>query len=176
MVLGESHYTNNPALVGKCEPDMSKEVVELWALQNPHRFFTGITQVLSGRPKWHLRPEELRAAWDAVVFYNYVPVYVATGPRVRPKSEMFRLGREPFIRLLNELEPDAILVCGFNLWANMLWGLPGGFEGKPWETPSYRVGSALAAPIKHPSVGFSSEQWRPVVRNLLQQVNDTKAG
>ena len=38
-----------------------------------------------------------------------------------------------------------------------------------------RIGPALALCMKHPSAGFSSEQWRPVVRRLLDEARAAQA-
>ena len=176
LVLGESHYcdTDKPHLIGTCEPATTCDVVNLYALKSPHRFFTGITQVVSGRPKWQLSQGELQATWNSIAFYNYIPVFVATESRVRPDHEMFELGREPFARLVKELAPDAILVCGFELWWWVLKGVPGGFQGDPAKTTFHCIGTALAGRIKHPSAGFWYQQWRPVLLELLDRTGANK--
>jgi hypothetical protein len=166
LVLGESHYHYDPCKVGTSEAECTTEVVREWALKKPHRFFTGITQVISGKKKWQLNPEELEDVWAAICFYNYVPVYLA-GSRERPTAGQFQQGAEPFAKLLEELKPQAILVCGFDLWWWVLNGV--GFNGKAWETPFSPIGPALAARMMHPSAAFSSTTWQPVVKSLLEQ-------
>jgi hypothetical protein len=168
LVLGESHYCGRPAQIGTCDPDVTSEVVEDLAIAGRHRFFTNITQVLSGRKRWQLTSAELSGLWESLVFYNYIPMYVAAGPRVRPSAEMFKKGAEPFANLVAELKPDAVLVCGFALWWWMLTGWSG-FQGNPAEFSVYRLEHALAARMKHPSAGFSSDEWRPTVLALLQR-------
>lgn len=167
-VLGESHYCGSPEAIGSCDPDITTEVVEELALAGSHRFFTNITQVLTGRKKWQLTPSELSDLWGSLVFYNYVPMYVAAGPRVRPSAEMFQRGADPFFQLMTDLKPDAVLVCGFALWWWVLTGWPG-FAGNPAELDFHQFGPALAARMMHPSAGFSSAEWRPTVLALLQQ-------
>jgi hypothetical protein len=171
LVLGESHYCRNPEEIGTCYPNLTIDVVEQYAIAGPGRFFTGITQVLSGRKKWQLTQSELSDIWAGLVFYNYVPVYVAAGPRVRPSSEMFELGAAPFARLIAEYQPEAVLVCGLTLW---WWVLKGwsGFTGDPSKYDFYRLGPAVAARMMHPSAGFSSAAWRPTVLGLLNQVRN----
>jgi hypothetical protein len=166
LVLGESHYCGNPEAIGSCDPDVTTEVVEELALAGSHRFFTNITQVLTGRKKWQLTSTELSGLWDSLVFYNYIPMYVAAGPRVRPSAKMFQRGAEPFFQLIADLRPEAVLVCGFALWWWVLTGWPG-FAGDPAKLDFHQLGPALAARMMHPSAGFSSDAWRPTVLALL---------
>jgi hypothetical protein len=170
LVLGESHHCKYAHEIGTTQPETTREVVQKYTLEKRHRFFTNITQVISGKKRWQLDAGELDSLWNSICFYNYVPVFVADGPRIRPTPDMFRLGAEPFMRVLRKLEPDAILVCGFQLWWWVLNDLPDGFSGTPREIRSYRIGPALAVPIKHPSTAFSSTQWRPVVASLIERV------
>lgn len=169
LILGESHYGSpaDPTCVGTCDPDTTRQVVAKLALRERHPFFTKLTQVIDGRPRWEMSGDDVHAIWASVAFYNYVPVFVATETRVRPSDDMFRLGRAPFMEVVEELRPSAILVCGYALWNWVLWGLPGGFKGDPSATAMLRIGPALAARMMHPSAGFSWRRWRPVVEQLL---------
>lgn len=173
MVLGESHYHHDPARLGRGWPDMTPWVVEHLAIGGRHRFFTGLVQVLQDKPRRSMSQDEVARVWRSLVFYNYVPVVVATDPRVRPTREMFDQGAEPFRQVLAAQRPDAILVCGYELWHRMVTSLPEDLKRGGWvEWPLggvRRIGPALALCMKHPSAGFSSEQWRPVVRRLLSE-------
>lgn len=166
LVLGESHYCGSPEAIGSCDPDITTEVVEELALAGSHRFFTNITQVLTGRKKWQLTSNELSDLWGSLVFYNYIPTYVAAGPRIRPSAEMFQRGAKPLSQLLADLKPEVVLVCGFALWWWVLTGWPR-FAGDPAKLDFYQLGPALATRMMHPSAGFSSDAWRPTVLALL---------
>ncbi|MER9015129.1 hypothetical protein [Mesorhizobium sp. M0898] len=170
VVLGESHYCDpaKPEMVGLCEPDVTSYVVRRYAIEEPHRFFTGITQVISGKPKWQMSRDDIAASWHSIAFYNYVPVYVGTEPRIRP-GDKFALGRVPFEILLEQLRPEAILVCGYELWWWVLKGRPEGFNGDPASVPFQKIGPAIAARMKHPSTAFSSVRWRPTLLELLSR-------
>lgn len=168
--MGESHYCSHerPELVGQCLQETTGEVVEDLAIRGPHRFFTGLTQAIDGRRKWSMSQGEVKALWHALAFYNYVPVFVATGPRVRPTPAMFESGRAPFTRVLSHLEPQAIVVCGMDLWWWLRRGLLEDAAASPPAAEECRIGPALAARIKHPSaIGFSSVKVRPVIERLL---------
>jgi len=172
LIVGESHYCSpeQPELVGQCLPETTAEVVEDLAIRGSHRFFTGLTQIICGRPKWSMDRGEVDALWHALTFYNYVPAFVATGPRVRPTGAMFESGRAPFANVLIELRPQTIIVCGRDLWWWMRRGLLAGTTAPP-PAEECRIGPALAVRIMHPSAtGFSSTGTRPIVERLLAQV------
>lgn len=177
LILGESHYCD-PAhahLVGQCVPDTTREVVEELAIGGPNRFFTGLTQIVSGRKKWQMAPTEIRALWDSIAFYNYVPVFAAAGPRLRPTAAMFESGHAPFMQLLGELKPEAIIVCGNDAWWWMRRGMLEGV-GRPPQAATCQIGAAVAAHIMHPSANsFSSTKVRPIVEQLLTQVRTVSA-
>lgn len=171
LIVGESHYCSPeyPELVGRCAPETTAEVVEDLAIRGPYRFFTGLTQIVSGRSKRSMGQGEVKALWHALAFYNYVPVFVATGPRIRPTAAMFEGGKAPFADVLARLEPQAIVVCGRDLWWWLRRGLLGDVAAPP-PAEECRIGPALAARIMHPSAtGFSSTKTRPVVARLLAQ-------
>ena len=176
MILGESHYCSpeHPELVGQCAPEATVEVVEELAIYGRHRFFTGLTQIVSGRPKWQMSREEVQAFWSAIAFANYVPVFVGTGPRIRPTNAMFESGHAAFTNMLADLQPQAIVVCGHALWWWMRRGWLGG--ANPPEADTCWIGNALAVRITHPSGrGFSSIGTRPVIEQLLANVRSTGA-
>lgn len=166
LILGESHYTKQDELVGECLPDTTIDTVQELAVEGSHRFFTGLLQTILGRRKRDLNSEEVGAFWKSVAFYNYVPVFVATQPRVRPSAAMFKSGLPPFEKVMSDLMPDAILVCGRDLW----WWLT---NGKSSTTRICRIGPVAAARIMHPSAtGFSSVKEHPVVEQLLEAVRN----
>ncbi len=55
---------------------------------------------ISGRKKSAMTRDEIRDIRESVIFYNYVPVYAAVGPRESPTNEMFELGVEPFNKIM----------------------------------------------------------------------------
>lgn len=169
LVLGESHYCNENELekVGTCDPGFTQMVVNMHAFKRGAPFFTKLTQVVAGQTWGEI--ETVRSLWNSIAFYNYVPVFVATRPQVRPKDEMFRAGREPFQDVLRDLEPEAILVTGYELWNWLIWGLPEGKGTKPWTMPFHEIGTATAGRMKHCSAGFSWAKERPVVEEILQR-------
>lgn len=83
---------------------------------------------------------------------------------------MFMAGGKPFEQVLSTFQPQAILVCGYELWGWLIRGLPNA-PHKPWETMSpHKVGSAPAMRMMHPSANFfSSTKWLPAFEDLCRQ-------
>ena len=178
LILGESHYCDaaHAHLVGQCVPNTTRDVVEELAIGGPNRFFTGLTQIVAGRKKWQMAQTEIRTLWDSIAFYNYVPVFAATGPRQRPTAAMFESGHTPFMQLLTELRPEAIIVCGNDTWWWMRRGVLGGVD-RPPQASTCHIGTALAAHIMHPSANqFSSTQIRPIVERILAEAQAASVG
>ena len=167
LIVGEWHYSNDIKEFSTVERDFTTDVVEELALKKPSRFYTGLTQIMTGKKKWQLSETELYDLWDSICFYNYVPVYLPRS-RVWPNPASFKQGAEPFVKVLGEVNPQAILVCGFDLWWWVLNGI--GFRGQARETPFYKIGSAIAGRVMHPSATtFSSDEWRPTVIAVLDK-------
>jgi hypothetical protein len=168
LILGESHYEpgEDGAFVGKIHADGTLETFEEFVLgEKTLPFFTKLMQTVSGRKKWSMTRDEVRAVWDSVVFYNYVPVYVAQGPRVSPTNEMFEMGVEPFNQIVKRYKPEVIVVCGHRLWWALLKGQK--FDGDPGAVDTFLIGGALAMKMKHPSTAFSSEKWHTILLSHL---------
>jgi hypothetical protein len=168
LLLGESHYAaeGDGALVGKTDAGGTLKTFEEYVLGSKTiAFFTKLLQTVAGRKKWEMTAEEIRAVWDSVVFYNYVPVYAAPGPRASPTNEMFEMGAAPFETVVERYRPEVIVVCGDRLWWWLLKGRK--FEKDPYSLGTFQIGGALAMRMKHPSTAFSSERWHAVLQNHL---------
>jgi len=177
MILGESHYHGEARFTGQVVPTLTPEAVARHGVQAFSNFFGRLLQLVSGRSWAEASPAERQAFWDAVLFYNYVPVVVGTKPKQRPTEAMWRRGAAPFLQLLEERRPQAILVCGYGLWGRTVPAVPG-LRATPWiETPAPRlrqpvvtrtIAGAPALRMAHPSsVGFSVRAWRPVVADFI---------
>ncbi len=168
LVLGESHYCGSPEAIGSCDPDITTEVVEELALAGSHRFFTNITQVLTGRKKWQLTSKELAGLWGLVGLLQLHPDVCCCWAARTAKRRDVPTRRGTILQLLTDLKPEAVLVCGFALWWWVLTGWPG-FAGDPAKLEFHQLGPALAARMMHPSAGFSSNAWRPTILALLDR-------
>ena len=162
LVLGESSHSAEDS-IGSFPPNLITETVSgfLEGKYRP-RFHTVLTTLLSGRDSSsEVSAEERQNIWRSLAFVNFVPGVAAMYSRERPTNKMFAAGANGLREFMRTYEPRAILVCGYNLWGWVNWGMISR-EGKPWEVPSPSlIGSAWAAKIKHPSTGFSYQRWRP---------------
>jgi hypothetical protein len=166
LVLGESHYGDQHE-----DRDLTRDLTAEFVRGDwSHRFWTNIGQVISGKPHWETKRAEI---WDRIALYNYVQVIAAETARQAPTSAMFRESRPAFLEVLRMLKPTHIVVCGRRLW----WEMPPfdgregaiSYQGEKHRWGEYVTGgwNALAMAINHPSSGFSSTRWSPLVRRFL---------
>jgi hypothetical protein len=181
MVLGESHYSTHHE-VGSVVPDMTEWVVREYldgdARPAVKRFCTVVADTIRSVAKEGATSQDI---WRSIVFYNYVPVVLADGPRKQPPTlEQWNAGRGPFFEVIRECEVEAALVLGGRLWDNMeaSHDPPETFllgKEERWMRRYYLHGSAerspyrtLTASIPHPtgSFGFSADRWSGVAKHL----------
>jgi hypothetical protein len=176
LILGESHHADDPNQPRSITIDVTRMYVTGNYTQKTlnGRFWTTIASTVTGQPYWEV---DRREFWESVAFYNYVPGIVGDYSRIRPTDQLWLLGREPFLEVLEKLLPGWILVLGSELWSRLPSdGGPGPtlmFEGATRDTWWYPAGSAqrsLAMGIPHPvSFGFSWRKWHPWVRALMNR-------
>jgi len=165
LVLGESHYHSDAWMTGKSEAKGTIQDVPKYTIDGSQRFYDGVTQVISGRPKSGMSREEVGAVWDSIVFYNYVPVYVGKGAGERPTATMWRSAPPFFRKVLDEHTPAVVIVCGIQNWG---WVMDGFGVKEPWKLSSYKLGDTLFLRMRHPSAqGFSARTYHQEVRHLL---------
>jgi hypothetical protein len=171
LVLGESHYGTDRDYSRTLTRDLTDEFVRgCWN----HRFWTGIGQVLAGKPYWEFPRRDI---WEHIAFYNYVQYFAADGPRVPPSAEMWGQSERAFRQLLRLLQPQFLLVLGERLWSYLpKEDQPGKgvrVESLERDTCLYSVGGSrfcLAGRIWHPSAAFSWQRWYPWVQAYLSEV------
>ena len=137
LVLGESHYGTEDDYA----PDFTQNVIRDEAFKPGFRFFSMITTMLRGDTSWATE-EERREAWQHVAFYNYVQEFVGDAGRIRPTTAMWRNSETALHEVVAELQPDVIVVMGYQLW-DCLPPLP-----VTW------------ARVKHPCGGLSNREAR----------------
>jgi hypothetical protein len=132
-----------------------------------HRFYTNIECTLLGKKA---TPAEREEVWSSLVFSNFVQQIVGYGPTARPTPHMWAGGRTAFQSILEVLQPDVVLVCGFELWDK----LPGGYRSlqdmhEGTIVLKRRVyGHTIACRVRHPSSpGFSSRAWHQVLTRAM---------
>lgn len=109
LVLGESHYGESREM---CTA-FTTNVVRRWAQAHRHSFFTKVAKVLLGLDESTWLADEPRAEiWEHIAFYNYVQELVGDRSRRRPTAQMWAAAEAPFLGILQELRPEAVLVLG----------------------------------------------------------------
>jgi hypothetical protein len=133
-----------------------------------HRFYTNIECTLLGKKP---TPAEREEVWSSMVFSNFVQQIVGYGPTARPTPHMWAGGHPAFRSLLAALQPDVVLVFGFELWDK----LPGGYraleavQAGNITLQRRAYGHTIACRVRHPSSpGFSSRAWHQVITRAMQ--------
>ena len=166
LVLGESHY---------CDEDLSDEELSSFTRDvldsylnseercSWKRTFLKFERALSNADT----NINSKSIWNHLMFYNYLQRPLR-GTRMAGDSEDYKEAETPFFAILEQYQPDCIIVWGRRLFDN----LPSvnGVEGKympriniiSW---SYKIGDKMikVLPIYHPSVGFSWDYWHKII-------------
>ena len=151
LVLDESHYGKRDEI----RTTLTSDVVQTWGQTKRMQFFTIVSKVLLGLDQNVPLDDSSRSSiWEDVAFYSYVQVLL-DGPRERPTDEMWASAGRPFLGVLKELEPDAILVLGNELNDRL---------------PTNLLGQVQNAHIPHPtSPPFSYQAANPVFTQLIER-------
>ena len=129
-------------------------------------------------------PQDIACRRDflrTVAFYNFIQDPLPS-PKVRPSREMWTRAIPACAEVLQNLEPQFVLVLGRELWNHLSLpfrigpsiSLP---DGKTSASQLYELPSrALSCffPINHPSsVGWSYKAWCPWVKAAIQEAINT---
>lgn len=180
LVLGESHYRDDPSSEAfsqdPCwEPYMNEHgeenltsfVVKRWGQDLPFATYTKVANVLLnlyGGP----RNAQNREIWDHVAFYNYVSTLVPKGDR--PTDEQWQNSILPFDEVLNDKEPNAVLMLGKELTERVVNNHGHEEEYEQLFTP-YEHNNINYLGIYHPSAfrWFSYDDANPAFQDLLTE-------
>lgn len=174
LLLGESAYDEGQKWSADDAAGHASAMVRRWGFggEGYQRFFANVLALCTGAD-WRDR-EAAERFWQSVYFYNYVTEPMAGGARVRPTEAQFRASDDAFHSVLEEIQPQAILVLGKKTWQSIS---DRGAEKVASEQPLgdyylYRLdggAQALAAHVRHPSAsGFSSAGLHEAVDALLR--------
>lgn len=171
LVLGESHYCSSPeefvpeitinVIMDLLDPNSGHE-----AYKNTYTKFAKAYSGIFGK----LEEGDKVRIWHSLAFYNYVQ-FPITGPRTAPNEQEFRDSKVAFWNVLEELQPDLLIVWGQRLYKHLPncgrqgQDVPTG-DGKSIETWEYTLlngHTVRVLPINHPSSGFNPEKWHRVI-------------
>jgi hypothetical protein len=186
LVLGESHYCGGCDKCGSLQND-DEECRELTtAVVNKFfaykkgranheswmRTLTRFTNVLCGE---HIENKMVIDFWNSILFYNYVQSASIGEPRNSPKEEDFSNSETAFFEVLNEFQPDLIIVWGERLWNKMPgnghWGneVLDGKYGKVYYY-SARSKDIPAFYVYHPSSSAFSYDYTPYLQAFVNDI------
>ncbi len=169
LILGESHYSTEegetPDLTRRC---VSEHAARTWN----HKFFTMLTQLVTGIDHWEI---DRQAFWGKVCFYNYVQRSVADSWGVAPTSADFSSDEFALRAVIESLRPTHVLACSWRLWDNLLANL---FAKEPYMVISDRFQiwrtktqpETLAMGIPHPTRA-SQAPVTEAIKQFILQVN-----
>ena len=182
LILGESHYEWCPECWSTKAPRPSsltcRCVAERMILDDSStiQHWKNIEYALTGG---RLSEPQRREFWNSVAYYNFVQTIVgeyAGGPkRPRPSPQMYASSSEAFLRVLESLTPDVVIVLGFTLWPRLPDDGPNGKlsvlikDGKELQRCQYLLSTGkqvLACRVRHPSAGLG-RPWFPVIEKAI---------
>lgn len=182
LALGESHYCGSGcADCGECGKhpecsDFTTNVVN-WCLDSSveregwMNTYLKFERSLVGK---ETTPLESRKIWDSIAFYNFLQVAMG-GAREAGTNQQYRAAAEPFMQVLEELQPDVLIVWGVRLWNN----LPNrnwtdspkvSVDGYDVQNGYYTLSSGKKVKVVcvyHPSVGYDWSFWHKVIENFI---------
>ena len=112
--------------------------------------------------------------WDKVLFYNYVQSAVSEWYQ-KPSSKDYINSQVPFMEVINEYDPDIIIVWGADAFNNAPFGgkdeEPITFENIKAKRYIYTLNSGKQCSmikIHHPSMCFSSSKWHEIIKSIIE--------
>lgn len=113
--------------------------------------------------------------WDKIIFYNYVQSAVAKWDQ-KPNIDVYKRSQVPFLEVINEYEPDIIIVWG----ADTFNRTPGGgiieepivYEEIKAMRYIYTLNSGKQCTmikIHHPSMFFSYSKWHEIINSIIEK-------
>lgn len=172
MVLGESHYADH-----ECDENFTTEIIADHFLNpaDPHEgwknTYTKFERALAGHELSQTEKEEL---WNSFLFYNFIQEPL-TGARMKPTEEQYKAAQIPFLEVLEEYQPDCVIVWGDRLYNSLpQCGKIGEYiTGQFWEKETWKYQllnghEVTVMAIQHPSGGFSWDAWHEMISKFIE--------
>ena len=155
LLLGESHYNAKDQ-----DSTFTQRVVKKCGQGDKRRRFFTITArfILNQGQGGKLSAAQRTAFWEQVAFYNYVQELVGERPRQRPTPDMWKRSEDAYYQVLQDLEPDLVIVLGKQLAKN----LPAPVDGITF------------CKVNHPSSGFKYEDHAQSLMNAIEEAREMK--
>lgn len=176
MVLGESHYCAHES---EAVAELTRIIIrDLFDTESEHESYKN-TYTKFGRALFASQryDQDKETAWNSVVFYNYVQVALS-GARKAPTSQDFKNSESALFNLLDQYQPDCLVVWGKRLYNNLPQRgyqtddltLPDGVTAETWAYDLTNGHTVHLLPITHPSAGFSPEYWGETIEGFMMRL------
>ena len=164
LVLGEAHLCNECENCGhaenaeECADFTSSDCIEV-LLSGKTGSWTGTFRKFERSLVNHETDlDESRRIWHSLAFYNYVQKAMSAA-RKTPEWVDFRDSEDAFFEVIDELQPDHIIVWGVTRMYDLLPGGERWREGEPLEIDGYSIKTATTAlptAKKHECCGYTT--------------------
>lgn len=184
LVLGESHYCGGCDKCGlkygtECEDLNTPGVVKFYLDGNKDKWTATFRKFERSLVNKETTLEESNEIWNSLAFFNFLQVSM-NDAREGGTAEDYEEGRIAFLEVIEELQPDLIIVWGTTrLWNNLPGEDKGWIAGETlvvddWSVPNgyYRLKNGKRyriIAIWHPSTsrGYSWDRWYKVISSQL---------
>lgn len=185
LVVGESHYCGceechgrcgfNDVPEGGCE-NFTRNVIRMYLDGYKARWTATYKKFECSLLNKVTTLEESNIVWNSIAFYNYLQIAMG-GPRESGSSHDYKDAEKPFFEVLEELQPDLVIVWGVNqLFNNMPYERWIGGEqlivdNYPVKNGYYQLEKGKKArviAIYHPSTGYDWSWWYKVIMSQLK--------
>ena len=178
LVIGDSFYCSEEEAV----PTLTKKVItDYLAIRNGEfrenkgewtNTYLKFERSLEGK---ETTPEDSRRIWNSIAFYNYLQVPMS-GARESGSKLDYTNAENAFFEVINELQPDLIIVWGVGKLFNNLpedrwtWGKPLDIDGWEIKNGYYQLDNnkqTRCIAVYHPSTGYQWDWWHKVIEGEL---------
>lgn len=120
-------------------------------------------------------PDNSQEIWNSIAFYNYLQIPMS-GARESGSILDYKNAEKAFFEVINELQPDLIIVWGVGKLFNNLpedrwtWGKPLDIDGWDINNGYYQLDNekqARCIAVYHPSTGYQWDWWHKVIKGQL---------
>lgn len=181
LVIGESFYCSEEE-AEKYAATLTKKVVEDYLAirngelrENDGKWTNTYLKFERSLVNEETTPEKSRKIWNSIAFYNYLQVPMS-GARESGSIIDYKNAEEGFFEVINELEPDLIIVWGVGkLFCNLpedrwKWGEQLVVDEWSIKNGYYQLNNgknARCVAVYHPSTGYQWDWWHKAIKCLL---------
>lgn len=178
LIIGESFYCSEEEAIATLT---DKIVTDYLAIRNGEfrknnggwiKTYLKFERSLIGKES---TPEESQETWNSIAFYNYLQVLMS-GARESGSIIDYKNAEIAFFEVINELQPDLIIVWGVGKLFNNLpedrwtWGKPFDVDGWDINNGYYQLNNGKQTrciAVYHPSTGYQWDWWHKVIKSQL---------